>query len=212
MFTRRRSSVLAALAMILVAGCSGGSTDPQSLVKSAGCRQDSDCRLLGSDMVCKEGSCIPKEEQKKATKAAKAPKEQAVPTAKVHIRICPGFWNLEQNTGTLIARNVETGKRHYLRLDEQVPRGGFGEHFTFELPYGKYEVRYLTGVVAAGRKDMMQIKCAVGVECKKGTIRLVTAGPEPSPEEKEALAKKEAEILKKQKYKHGPPCDFDVNL
>ncbi len=215
----RRAAPLALLGLLglALAACSGGTSDPHALVRSAGCSEDSECRMLGSDMVCRKGSCVSQAEAKAKEEAAKPAVAAAVapagPVADLKVRICPGFWNLDQNTGTLIARNTETGKRHYKRLGEEMEAGGFGDVFTFKgLAHGTYEVSFLTGVIAGGQKDLLRVKCAAGVECKGGSTRPVVLGGGPqTEEEKAAAAKAEAALLKKQKLEQGPACDFDVN-
>lgn len=218
--TTSRSATLSAMlglagALTLLPGCPNSGDPAGDLVRSAGCKKDSQCTRVGEGLVCRKGSCV--EASAPAAKAAAAPAPRpapAGPVADLAVRICPGYWNLSQNSGTLIARNVSTGKKHYERLNAGLEEGALGTNFVFKgLPHSDYEVTYITGVIAGGQKDMMSVKCAVGTACRREVIRTVTLGPAPATEEARKQAADDlAALLKKQKLDSGPPCDFDVNL
>jgi len=211
-----RALAVAALmgTLLLLPGCPNAG-DPSDLIRSAGCQKDSDCKLVGEGMLCRKGSCVEKATtEKKAASKPKPKPKPAGPVADLTVRICPGYWNLSQNSGTLIARNRATSKKHYLRLGSLVQEGGLGKTFTFKgLAHGDYDVTYITGVIAGGQKDMMSVKCAVGTACFKEIVRRVTLAAPPATEEARTKAAEEvAALLKKQKLEQGPPCDFDINL
>jgi hypothetical protein len=203
-----------ATALTALAGCDDADPDIRRQRFLSGCKIDKDC---AGDLVCHKRSC--KTPLKKPPAAAKpTPKVEEAPAANTNdltVRLCPGYWGKSHNTGTVIAKNVATGKKHYIAIPKVVPDGSYENMFTFAaLPHGEHEVVLYTGVIAQGKQDLLHAPCAEKTRCKpdKRTL-LVTHGPPPSKEEWDAKLKQWA----KEKYPGTDkellrrPCDFDVD-
>jgi hypothetical protein len=214
------------------AGCDDDGVDRRSALM-AGCKTDKDCP---DGTVCEKHNCRTPDPKAKAAKkkaeaakaakaSAKANAEPPANTADLTVRLCPGYWGKSQNTGTMIAKNVATGKKKYLRLNLVVEDEDFEDEFVFKaMPYGRYEVTTFSGVIAQGKQDLLAVDCAERQACtpnNKG--RLIDHAAPPPKEEWEKMLKKwqkeewpgtqkcpknhecdEATLLRR-------PCDFDVD-
>jgi len=207
-----RKLIAAACLLALSPGCDDDEVDRRSRLL-AGCKEDKDCP---KGLTCQKGNC------REAPKEVAKPKVQApdVPppgTADLTVRLCPGYWGKSHNTGTVIATNRGTGKKHYLSLTKLVPDGEFDDEFTFKaLDYGSYEVQLFTGVIAMGKQDLLKTPCAEKMSCKLDKVSRTIPHGAPLPKDVwEAKLKQ----WTKEKYpgtdkEYDPPrrpCDFDVD-
>ena len=202
--------------LVLPLGCDDGGGDDKRSRLLAGCKEDKDCP---KGLVCERGNCreAAAEKEKPKPKQAEVPDVAPPGTADLTVRLCPGYWGKSHNTGTAIATNTGTGKKHYLSLTKLVPDGEFEDEFTFEtLDYGSYDVQLFTGVLAMGKQDLLKTPCAEKMGCKLDRVtRTVQHGPPPPKDVWEA----KLEQWTKEKYPgtdkdYDPlrrPCDFDVD-
>lgn len=223
---RRFSWIVSVMAMSALGACDEPGDKRAQL--TAGCKTDKDCP---EGTVCERHSCKtadPKAEAakkaalSKKTAAAAAPKENA---ADLHVRLCPGYWGKSQNTGTMIAKNVGTGKKKYLRLNVVVEDEDFEDEFTFEaMPYGRYEVTTFSGVIAQGKQDLLAVPCAERQACAAdGKSRVIDHAMPPSKDDwdKQLRLWQKEEWPGTQKCPRNHecdednllrrPCDFDVD-
>ncbi len=207
-----------------LAGCDDGGDKRAQLI--AGCSSDKDCP---EGTVCEKRNCrTANPAAAKAKAKASAPKAGAPPRADADdlmVRLCPGYWGKSQNTGTMIAKNLATGKKKYLRLNVVVPDDEFQDEFLFKaLPHGRYEIQTFSGVIAEGKQDLLTVPCADRQACTAdGARRLVDHGPPPPKEERDKqLLKWQREewpgtqkCPKNHECDEGAllrrPCDFDVD-
>jgi len=225
---RDTTLILGALMALAATGTLGGCDDggDKRAKLTAGCSSDKDCP---EGTVCEKRHCrTANPEAAKAKAKAGAPKAEAPPRADagdLTVRLCPGYWGKSQNTGTMIAKNLETGKKKYLRLNVVVPDDEFQDEFVFKaLPHGRYEIQTFSGVIAEGKQDLLTVPCADRQACTPdGARRVVDHGPPPTKEERDKQLLKwqreewpgtqkcpknhecdEAALLRQ-------PCDFDVD-
>ncbi|MEZ4465722.1 MAG: hypothetical protein R3F60_00005 [bacterium] len=213
-----RTLPLAVFALCLAACGSGSKEDPADKFMKASCKSDDAC---AEGFICEmkdgNGTCV-KGERDKAALAAKAKAEEEERKAKeaakretkpgegrLEVRICPLFKNTPEAIGTIIAKNVETGKETYIHMAREVPDLSWQDIFTFwSLPLGAYEVTATYGIQVKGRAEVVKLKCYDKVkksECKDEVIRLMEVVPPdqlPAPEKD-----KDGNVIKK-------PCDWIV--
>lgn len=215
--------ILVATAALCWTACDSAADKRTAL--TAGCGSDKDCP---EGTVCEKRNCRTADPIKEAAKKAaelQPAEPAAAQTAPLTVRLCPGYWGKSQNTGTMIAQDVATGKKKYLRLNVIVEDDDFGDEFLFEgLPYGQYDVTTFSGVIAEGRQDLLAVPCAERQPCAADgkTRRFDHAAPPPKEEWDKLLVKWQKEewpgtnkCPKNHECEDGAllrrPCDFDVD-
>lgn len=202
---------IATLLLFGVLGCDDSNERRNALL--AGCKSNDDCP---KGLVCEKTQCRQPSAEK--PKAKPAPAAKPAPKAEVgdlSVRLCPGYWGKSHNTGTVIAKNIKTGKKKYLSMPRVVADGEFEDTFSFpSLPYGDYEVSLFTGVIAQGKQDLMKVPCAQKMACMPdGRARVIKLGPKPSEEEWQTMLKKWQKLkypgTDKDELRRA--CDFDVD-
>jgi len=216
-------AVWALCASAALAGCDDGGDKRAQLI--AGCSSDKDCP---AGTVCEKRNCRtakPNAAAKKKPDAATAKPAPRADAGDLMVRLCPGYWGKSQNTGTMIAKNLATGKKRYLRLNVVVPDDDFQDEFLFKaLPHGRYEVQTFSGVIAEGKQDLLTVPCADRQPCTAdGARRVIDHGPALPKEErdKQLLKWQQEEWPGTQKCPKNhecdeaallrQPCDFDVD-
>lgn len=187
--THRLILSLAAASALSLSGCDKKKDDDLGIALSkAKCAADDECadgficETDGDDKVCKKGERSAEEKAKmaadeKAKKAAEAeakkPKGPKEGESTLTVRLCPGFINTLNATGTIHAKHQETGKYHPLHMSLELKEGEAETEFTFpSLPLGKYDVTVDYGILVKGRPDVVKLKCSKKAEpCRDEIIR-----------------------------------------
>ena len=215
MRTTKALWVLLGSLLVLPAGCDDDGEEDRRSRLLAGCKEDKDCP---KGLVCERSNCRqPSPEAAKPKAKPPAPSGPPPGTADLTVRLCPGYWGKSHNTGTVIAEHKGTGKKSYLSMTKLVSDGEFEDLFTFAArPYGTYEVKLYTGVIAMGKQDLLETPCAEKMECSRDKkTRIIVHGPPPPKEVWDAQLKRwAAEEYPGTDKEYVPlrrPCDFDVD-
>lgn len=208
-----RIRTLLGTALFATAGlfaCKGGETDYKP--PAAKCEVDKDC---AKGFICEEKVCVKgkrsaeeiakrKKAEFEAKKAAREAKKQTKPgEGRLYVRLCPGFQNTPESLGTIVAKNVKTGKEYVKHLALDVQEGGWETEFTFwSVPLGDYTVTAKYGIQVKGQPDISQLKCHEKVDKKLCTDGMTLTKTVIAPADEPEREKEKDGTFKRR------PCDF----
>lgn len=174
------------------AGCGGKEGGDSGIAMSkAKCEADEECAKgficnpEGDKKVCVKGERTAEEKAKAKAEAEKKKAEANKPKgpkegeSTLTVRICPAFVNTLNATGTIHAKNVETGDYKALHMSLMLKEEEWATEFTFpSLPPGKYDVTVDYGIVVKNRPDTVKLKCHKKAKpCRDEIVRQMEVVP-----------------------------------